>query len=361
MKKVVLISIILLLMQMQIVSADNSASCQMVSDKTTVQVGDTFTVELWLDLNYFDTGFTLRQMKFNGSLANMIDRNFSNGWVGEYNDIGDLDNDEGNLTYAMANNFSGVSGNHCVMYFEFEAIDKGVFLIEIPYSINFGTGSGNVGMELAFADSFYWDNNLTVVIEEDDEQPPNPNPNPPNPNPPNPQPTPPDDEPDDQTNYTNNSDIEPDNNQTNQTDEPEPTPQQLHADAGGPYYAKVGETILFDGTNSTGNISYWEWNFGNIMGSTTYSKVTNSYDKPGNYTISLTIYDSTGRNDTVFTNAFINGSSISDNEGQDNEDEGGEESNSIYGSDTNYYIVLIISIIGIGLFIYYYNKRKEKL
>jgi len=40
----------------------------MVSDKTTVQVGDTFTVELWLDLNYFDTGFTLRQMKFNGLL-----------------------------------------------------------------------------------------------------------------------------------------------------------------------------------------------------------------------------------------------------------------------------------------------------
>lgn len=352
-KKILVIVLIFFLAQMQVVSAENSATCEILSDKSTVKVGDTFTVEIWLNLSYEETGFTLRQMTFSGSLANMIDRNFSSLWLGTFNDVGDLDNDEGNLTYAMANNFSGVTGHHCVMYFVFEAIDKGVFFLEVPYAINFGTGSGNPGIELAFAESTYWNHNLTVTIDEDEEPEPDPDPEP-DPTPPNPPP----DEPDDpipDTNETN--DTEPPN-QNDST--PEPTYSTLHADAGGPYYADVGETILFDGTNSTGNIAYWEWNFGNVMGSTTYSKVTHSYDKPGNYTISLTIYDEAGNNDTDFVNTFINGSFIPNTGDSENTSIGGEEDISIYGSDTNYYIALLISIICIVVFIWWWNRRKDK-
>jgi len=59
---------------------------------------------------------------------------------------------------------------------------------------------------------------------------------------------------------------------------------------------KVGTTVYFDASASTGNILTYEWNFGD---ETTGTGVTPShtYHKTGTYTVTLTVKDVAGNND----------------------------------------------------------------
>ena len=60
---------------------------------------------------------------------------------------------------------------------------------------------------------------------------------------------------------------------------------------------KVGTTVSFDASASTGNILTYEWDFGD---ETTETGITTShtYHETGTYTVTLTVKDVTGNNNT---------------------------------------------------------------
>jgi parallel beta-helix repeat protein len=79
------------------------------------------------------------------------------------------------------------------------------------------------------------------------------------------------------------------------------------ADAGGPYAAKTGETILFSGVNSTdtdGTIVNYTWDFGD--GQTEYGEFpTHSYSSQGSYLVILTVSDDAGGSSSAQTTITI--------------------------------------------------------
>ena len=81
------------------------------------------------------------------------------------------------------------------------------------------------------------------------------------------------------------------------------------ANPGGPYLAKVKESILFDASNSydpDGEIVNYSWDFGD--NSKAYGKkVKHSYSKEGTYQVTLTVTDDKGEKGTAFTYAVVKG------------------------------------------------------
>jgi PKD repeat protein len=79
------------------------------------------------------------------------------------------------------------------------------------------------------------------------------------------------------------------------------------ADSNGPYYEYVNNQFTFNGSNckdSDGNITNYTWVFGD--GNTGTGKTTvHTYYKIGNYTITLTVTDDGGKNDTDTTYVLI--------------------------------------------------------
>ena len=77
------------------------------------------------------------------------------------------------------------------------------------------------------------------------------------------------------------------------------------ADAGGPYYAHVGEEIIFNGEScdAEGSITY-TWDFGD--GNTSHEKnPSHAYSKKGMYTVKLTVRDEEGKESTDEASVFI--------------------------------------------------------
>ncbi|HEC89111.1 MAG TPA: PKD domain-containing protein [Thermoplasmatales archaeon] len=90
-----------------------------------------------------------------------------------------------------------------------------------------------------------------------------------------------------------------------------PENQAPIANAGGPYYAGVGESIHFDASasyDSDGEIVSYLWNFGDgekTFGETVYY----SYDSEGTYIVTLTVTDNNGSVKTAYTTAIISSGS----------------------------------------------------
>ena len=80
---------------------------------------------------------------------------------------------------------------------------------------------------------------------------------------------------------------------------PPPPPPALQAVITGPTQAQVGEVVTFDGSQSTGQIGNYAWDFGD--GNTGQGVTVNhSYSAAGTYTVTLTVAD---QNDPNITNS----------------------------------------------------------
>jgi PKD repeat protein len=76
------------------------------------------------------------------------------------------------------------------------------------------------------------------------------------------------------------------------------------ARAGGPYAGTAGAAIAFNGTASTGQITTYQWTFGD--GSTAYGATpSHTYGAPGTYSVTLTVFGSGGQQSTETTQAVI--------------------------------------------------------
>ena len=89
------------------------------------------------------------------------------------------------------------------------------------------------------------------------------------------------------------------------------------ADAGPDYITTPGQEILFDASESfdmDGNINLYLWDFGDKQNMTGES-VSHVYDRPGIYTVTLTVFDNTNHNNaynTDDTQVFVNDPPIAD-------------------------------------------------
>jgi len=80
------------------------------------------------------------------------------------------------------------------------------------------------------------------------------------------------------------------------------------ANADGPYFGNIHEPLTINGSKSydpNGNITVWEWDFGD--GNFGYGEITNhSYSMSGNYSVTLTVTDNLGAQDSDITLTTIN-------------------------------------------------------
>ncbi|MGD9170414.1 MAG: PKD domain-containing protein, partial [Candidatus Thiodiazotropha sp.] len=87
----------------------------------------------------------------------------------------------------------------------------------------------------------------------------------------------------------------------------DPANQAPTADPAGPYSAKAGESLVFDGTGSTdpdGSISSYAWDFGDGA-SGTGANPSHTYTKAGTYNVSLKVTDDAGLSGSAVTTASI--------------------------------------------------------
>jgi len=72
-----------------------------------------------------------------------------------------------------------------------------------------------------------------------------------------------------------------------------------------PTAANVGETVTFDGSESTGTDLSYDWDFGDGTEHGTTATVTHSYSQAGTYTVKLTVTDSSGNSDEKITSIVV--------------------------------------------------------
>jgi len=94
-----------------------------------------------------------------------------------------------------------------------------------------------------------------------------------------------------------------------------PTNKKPVADPGGPYTAKIGQVITFNGSGSfdpDGRIIFYRWNFGDGSSEILDKLPQHSYSDPGLYVVTLTVVDNDGRSAIRNTSVLISGQIYTD-------------------------------------------------
>ena len=264
MKKAIFIILgMLLLAYIPTVCAEDTGHGSFVACCDSVKVGEEFTITFYIDTNYNEWGFTIRQMTWESSLAGLIDVTFEGVWISDMNDPGDIQT-SGNLTYLIAWNSTDKIGYNPAVTFTFTALNAGTLHLNIPDTI----WSGQSGFVADLADITTWSNTEFVIESADNGN-------------------------DGNGGNGGNGGTPPTNN-----------PPTAIIDC--PVTAYTNETITFSGTNSTddGTIIEYSWGFGdNHTG--TGRTVNYSYFYPGTYVVLLSITDDGGLSDSTFVNITI--------------------------------------------------------
>lgn len=94
-----------------------------------------------------------------------------------------------------------------------------------------------------------------------------------------------------------------------------PTNEKPVANPGGPYSVKLGQSVIFNGSQSRdpdGQIIFYRWNFGDGSSEILDQAPRHMYSDPGMYTVTLTVVDNSGRSAianstiTVIGEVYIN-------------------------------------------------------
>jgi len=352
------------------------------SPETTYDIGDTFNVSVILDQTDYQkdnsgeslNGFIFKYITFQDAGILSGTHEISKYWKSVPSSAGGNYQDKGTLY-----NSTGIIEN-CQAGYGSEFYIKNVsFLLNITFTaLTSGTvtiTSNNAELLKKDASNFYdfSINPLTITINEE-EQPPDP------PNPPSPPnggggggyipPAPPVDSDgdgvpdtsdicpghDDNIDFDNDTipdgcdetpygDPEPPQNNTNTTDPPIEKPF---------LYANItfdnktyltGEKVNFSAKYSTGNISYYHWEFGDGIAVEKFIKTSHNYTTPGNYTITLTVSDNSGNTSQAFVNVTIKARP--------------PQPKPIPEVKEDYSVSIIILIVGIVIFIYLYLHFKN--
>ena len=80
------------------------------------------------------------------------------------------------------------------------------------------------------------------------------------------------------------------------------------ADAGGPYYAKINETLTFNASGSKdydGSILYYRWDFGDGTSEVLSKQPTHTYYSTGKFNVTLTVIDNDGTSAVAVTKVYV--------------------------------------------------------
>ena len=89
-----------------------------------------------------------------------------------------------------------------------------------------------------------------------------------------------------------------------------PTNEKPIANPGGPYSVKLGQSVIFDGSQSIdpdGQIIFYRWNFGDGSSEILDQGPRHTYADPGTYTVTLTVVDNSGRSAIANSTATVLG------------------------------------------------------
>lgn len=98
-----------------------------------------------------------------------------------------------------------------------------------------------------------------------------------------------------------------------------PTNEKPVANPGGPYSVKLGQSVIFDGSQSgdpDGQIIFYRWNFGDGSSEILDQAPRHMYSDPGTYKVTLTVVDNSGRSAianstiTVLSEVYVNSQPI---------------------------------------------------
>jgi hypothetical protein len=122
--------------------------------------------------------------------------------------------------------------------------------------------------------------------------------------------------------------------------------EEIDVDAGGDYEGKPGESIQFNGYAQGGTEPYeWSWDFDeDFLPDSNKQNPTWTFNKPGEYNITLTVSDSIGYQGVAFTSVVISGASNGNGDSED--------------SPLLLFVALIIVIVIAGVAVLVYVLRR---
>ena len=244
------------------VSADgNTQMCCVISDYE-VTVGDTFNVTVWLNADEPIDSWWVGLLSFNETVLGMADVtsvSIDSFWKTFLYDNGTIDNDNGKITGIQAFiNTTGSTSNTTIFTVNFTAEKAGTCYIKLTEA---GAYSGGPNV----LNTTY---NTSILIKSKSS------------------------------------------GGGGGGDAPPPENQTPLANAGGPYESSVYQLITFDGSESSGTITGYRWDFDNDgtydTDWLTISTTTHTYSTAGTYTVKLQVIDDAEETATHTTTATIN-------------------------------------------------------
>jgi len=233
-------------------AGNTKMGCYPSSDEVTV--GDTFNVTVWLNASETVDSWWVGQLSFNNADADSV--SIDPYWWG-FCDNGTIHNNEGNITDIQAFIMSGSTTNTTIFNVSFTAKTSGTCYIKLTEAEAYSDGPNVLNITY----------NTSILIKSSGSSPPPSQP-------------------------------------------PPSTNQNLLANAGGPYESSVYQLITFDGSESSGTITGYRWDFDDDgtydTDWLTISTTTHTYSTVGAYTVKLQVKDDTEATDTNTTTATIN-------------------------------------------------------
>jgi len=237
------------------VSAAGNTKMGCVISEDEVTVGDTFNITVWLNASEAVDSWWVGQLSFNNADADSISINPY--WKSGLYDNGTIDNSARRITGIQAFIYTNSTSNATIFNVSFTAKTPGTCYIKLTEAEAYSDGPNVLNTTY----------NTSILIKSSGSSPPPYQP-------------------------------------------PPSTNQNLLANAGGPYESPVYQLITFDGSESSGTITGYRWDFDNDgtydTDWLTISTTTHTYSTVGAYTVKLQVKDDTEATDTNTTTATIN-------------------------------------------------------